>query len=212
MACEGRALAQQVACEAFFSFRGRRRRRPASSSFFGCGHRKEKKQTGICSPARSSGCFQAFPLSRGGRIYVLDLYAAVRKERKTQLGEGQLLLPHVKQARERPPLFSLSLSLSLFPFSPPSLQLPSSALGQNYLLHSIAHNPFHRLERQREGESARLGGAKVPGVESRNKREHGERSRWWLASGLFFFFSFFQFILSLPKNAPFPEGLAATSP
>ena len=71
---------------------------------------------------------------------MLDLYAAVRKERKTQLREGQLLLPHVKQARERPPLFSLSLSL--FPFSPPSLQLPSSALGQNYLLHSIAHSRF----------------------------------------------------------------------
>ena len=202
-------MAQQVACEAFFSFRGRRRRRPASSSFFGCGHRKEKKQTGICSPARSSGCFQAFPLSRGGRIYVLDLYAAVMKERKTQMGEGQLLLPHVKQARERPPLFSLSLSLSLFtpiaaaPKLRPGPKLPP-ALDRAF--------PFHRLERQREGESARLGGAKVPGVESRNKREHGERSRWWLASGLFFFFSFFQFILSLPKNAPFPEGLAATSP
>ena len=187
MACEGRALAQQVACEAFFSFRGRRRRRPASSSFFGCGHRKEKKQTGICSPARSSGCFQAFPLSRGGRIYVLDLYAAVRKERKTQWGEGQLLLPHVKQASERPPLVSLSLSV---PFHPHrcSSQAPPWAKTTSCTRSRIPVSQVRAAERGRKRAPWRCKSARR-GIEKQKRAWRAEQVvvGFWLVFFLFFF-------------------------
>ena len=108
----------------FLSRKKRRASSLLSLSRLRASSKAEKSETGICSPARPFGLFQVFPLSRSDMICVYDLRPAGREERKARLGREQR-----RETAARASALSL-FSFSLFPFSRPSLQLPSSSLSQ----------------------------------------------------------------------------------
>ena len=210
-------MAQQVACEAFFSFRGRRRRGRASVGNLrgGAAAPKKKANRDLALPHALPAAFEPSLCREAAGFMCLTSTLRSGKSEKRNWEQGQLLRPHVKQARERPSSFR-SLSFS-FPLSPPSfssLQLPTALALCHTLPPALDEHSRYRLARQREGESAGLGGEKCPsGIGQRGRA--GERSRWRLAYGLVnFFFSKIKTKkthLFLPRRSTF-GGLAATSP
>ena len=94
---------------------------------------------------------------------MLEIVAAVRKERKAQLGREQGVTAAAAAAR------APSLPRSSLPCSTPIAAGPNLRSGPNASPAFDRAGLFHESPRQREGECARLGGAKVPGVESQKR-------------------------------------------